>query len=83
MRTEERRLGFFGFRLGSHLQLQQRLEAVGVLEPVRAQVEVRQLRAGIEVVDTLQCVAADVQRSESSEPAAAPVQTGLAFETTD
>ncbi len=60
-----------------HLQLQQRLEAVGVLEPVRTQVEIRQLRASIEVVDTLQCVAADVQRSESSEPAAAPVQMEL------
>ena len=43
-----------------HLQLTQRLKTVRVLQPVCTQVEIRQLRAGIEVVNTLQSVAADV-----------------------
>ena len=51
-----------------------------IFQPVGAQVKVRELRASVEVVNALECVAADVQRRESSEPAAAPVQTELAHQ---
>ncbi len=61
-------------RENEHLQLQQCLQTTRVFQPVRAQVEIRQFRAGIEIVDALQCIAANVERSESSEPAAAPVE---------
>jgi hypothetical protein len=61
-------------RENEHLQLQQCLQTTRVFQPVRAQVEIRQLRAGIEIVDALQRIAANVERSESGEPAAAPVE---------
>jgi hypothetical protein len=38
------------------------------------------LRAGVEVVDALQRIAADVERGESGEPAAASVEIKLALE---
>jgi hypothetical protein len=61
---------------GEHeqLQLQQRLKAVRVFQPVRAQVEVGQLRACVQVVDPLQRVAADVERGQAVEPAASPAE---------
>jgi hypothetical protein len=61
------------------LKLPQRLQTVRVLQPVRTEVEIRQLRAGIEVVYPLQRVAADIERRERSKPTAAPVEVQLAF----
>jgi hypothetical protein len=67
-------------RKNEHLQLQQCLQPVRVFQKICAQVQVSELRAGVEVVDALQRIAADVERRESSEPAAASVEIKLALE---